>query len=261
MKPILFEFGPFAVTSYWVMLTTAALALLAGSYLTLRRHGVPLSVLVFWGAMGYALALVTAHLVSMALNLDQLARNLQQYGWGALLPRSGLSYHGSLVGVLFAIWGFSREAKIPFLTCLDAVAPYGALGIALGRWGCFLNGCCWGVETDKYFGAVFPPGPWHQEEVFRHASQLYESLLSLFLFLGLLAWQPRAKGRGAVFSLFLIGSGSIRFLVEYSRWGGDGGADRGRSYSGAACLASACRHGRLGAFGAAVGKHAPKGSR
>ena len=52
----------------------------------------------------------------------------------------------------------------------DGLAFPLALALAVGRWGCFCNGCCYGVVTTLPWGVVFHDG------VPRHPTQLYESL-------------------------------------------------------------------------------------
>jgi phosphatidylglycerol:prolipoprotein diacylglycerol transferase len=67
------------------------------------------------------------------------------------LPRiweGGIIFYGSVVGALIAYgllyWFSFRKQGISTLKLADVVAPSVALGLALGRLGCFLNGCCYG---------------------------------------------------------------------------------------------------------------------
>ncbi|MBU0639627.1 MAG: prolipoprotein diacylglyceryl transferase [Planctomycetes bacterium] len=79
--------------------------------------------------------------------------------WGVInVSRGGLEYFGGLilatVCVLFYLWRWGYSLR----WYLDIIAPSGALGLALGRIGCFLNGCCWGQVCDLPWAVRFPAG-------------------------------------------------------------------------------------------------------
>jgi phosphatidylglycerol:prolipoprotein diacylglycerol transferase len=113
----------------------------------------------------------------------------------------------------------------------DAVAPALALGSALGRIGCFLNGCCYGVWTSFPLAVRFPAGspPWvrHVElglisplaphSLAVHPTQLYSALDALLL-LGLLTWfYPRRRRDGEAMALLMVTYPVLRFANECLR--------------------------------------------
>jgi len=80
--------------------------------------------------------------------------------------------------------------------------------------GNFINAELWGRVTNAPFGMIFPK----VDTALRHPSQLYEFALEgvlLFLILWIYSAKPRATG--TISALFLIGYGSFRFIVEYTR--------------------------------------------
>jgi prolipoprotein diacylglyceryltransferase len=89
-----------------------------------------------------------------------------------------------------------------------------ALALAVGRWGCFFNGCCRGVPTDLPWGVPFQiDGAW----VRCHPTQVYESAfhLAMAAVLAALTWRgalPRQR-----LKLYLISYGVFRFLTEFIR--------------------------------------------
>jgi phosphatidylglycerol---prolipoprotein diacylglyceryl transferase len=95
-------------------------------------------------------------------------------------------------------------------------APSIALGHAFGRFGCFMNGCCYGHATSVPWAVHFPQG--HETYPLGvHPTQIYESGLNLILFLGL-AWVfRRKKFDGQVFALYLVGYAALRSFVEIFR--------------------------------------------
>jgi phosphatidylglycerol:prolipoprotein diacylglycerol transferase len=126
----------------------------------------------------------------------------------------GMSFHGGMLGVIFALWLFARSRRQDWLRVTDFIAPLVPLGLAAGRIGNFINAELWGRPTDGPWGMIFP----NVDRLPRHPSQLYEFALegvALFVLLWVFSMKPRP--RGAVSGLFLIGYGVFRFAVEYTR--------------------------------------------
>jgi phosphatidylglycerol:prolipoprotein diacylglycerol transferase len=97
---------------------------------------------------------------------------------------------------------------------MDFVAPLCPLGLAAGRLGNFINAELVGRVTNVPWAMVFP----NVDDKPRHPSQLYEFGLegvALFLILWIYALRPRPMG--AVSGLFLLGYGTARFIVEFTR--------------------------------------------
>jgi phosphatidylglycerol:prolipoprotein diacylglycerol transferase len=83
-------------------------------------------------------------------------------------------------------------------------------GEAVGRIGCFFNGCCYGSPT-TWPVAVYQHGEW------RHPAQLYSAVAMAVLFLVLFAIRDRAPYDGALFHLYLAAWGAARFGIEFLR--------------------------------------------
>jgi phosphatidylglycerol:prolipoprotein diacylglycerol transferase len=144
----------------------------------------------------------------------------------------GIVYYGGFVGGLGALFLYRAFRPFPLLPTLDAIAPSIAIGTALGRVGCFLNGCCYGDLCDISWLAVrFPAGspPWLAERTQGliasdatrslplHPTQLYSVVDGLILFALLTAYYPIRRRDGEVMSLFLITYPVTRFLIERLR--------------------------------------------
>lgn len=104
------------------------------------------------------------------------------------------------------------------------------VGHGLGRIGCFLGGCCFGVPTTLPWGVTFPRGsPAHAAHVAAgrvsagewplpvHPTQLYELAFDALLFVGLFALRDRLRTRGSLFRLYLVAYGTFRLLLEWLR--------------------------------------------
>jgi phosphatidylglycerol:prolipoprotein diacylglycerol transferase len=72
------------------------------------------------------------------------------------IPEGGLVIYGGLVGAAVAFVFFVQKHRLPLLAMADLIAPSMAIGLALGRVGCFLNGCCYGGQTDLPWHVTFP---------------------------------------------------------------------------------------------------------
>lgn len=100
------------------------------------------------------------------------------------VANGGLVVYGSIIGGAIAAIVFLLLKKIPVVPVLDVLAPSLMLGIAIGRVGCFMNGCCFGGLSDLPWAVSFPPGSP------AYVQQLDEGEISLF---GLTLASPDAK--------------------------------------------------------------------
>lgn len=127
--------------------------------------------------------------------------------------QGGLTFYGAL---LFAIPGalwYCRRKRLDFLAVGDLVAPGVLVGQAIGRVGCFLEGCCYGAATAGPLGVRFPG-----HALARHPTQLYESAADLAI--AALLWfvlRPRTRGRGELFGWMLALYGAARAAIELLR--------------------------------------------
>jgi phosphatidylglycerol:prolipoprotein diacylglycerol transferase len=74
----------------------------------------------------------------------------------ANVPQGGLVIYGGFVGAVVGVAIFVRKHKLPLLAMADLIAPSLMVGLALGRIGCLLNGCCYGAQTDWPWAVTFP---------------------------------------------------------------------------------------------------------
>lgn len=130
------------------------------------------------------------------------------------LGEGGYVWYGGLLGALLtAVVYFRRRPELNALQYSDAFAPAIMVGAALGRFGCFLSGCCYGVPTDAAWGVAFPA----TDGVPVHPTQLYDASFAAIFGLFLLWWFPRRRFDGENISLLLIGYPVARFVTESFR--------------------------------------------
>lgn len=148
----------------------------------------------------------------------------------------GMSFHGGLLGVLAAVWYWSRKHGLHFFDTVDFVAPIVPPGLGLGRLGNYIGGELWGRTTDAPWGVVFPdslPEPWysmsddalraaHQsgalEAFARHPSQLYQAFLEGVAMMAVMLWySAKPRPRYAVSGMFGLLYGVFRLAIEFVR--------------------------------------------
>jgi phosphatidylglycerol:prolipoprotein diacylglycerol transferase len=118
----------------------------------------------------------------------------------------------TIIGGVIAGWIAVEIAKLRMgikRTTGDMFALALPAGEAVGRLGCFVGGCCYGIETSVPW-AVFQHG------AFRHPTQLYLAIAASLTFAILFLIRKRLP-EGALFSLYLMSFGSYRLLIEFFR--------------------------------------------
>ena len=133
---------------------------------------------------------------------------VQPGGLGLLV--SGRSIVGGLVGGAASVFLLKRALHIKERKG-NLFAPAIALGVAVGRIGCFLRGCCYGTPTRLPWGTDFGDG------IPRHPTQLYEAVFMLGMFGLLAAVKSKATAPGVLFRFLMVTYFSFRFVTEFIR--------------------------------------------
>lgn len=149
----------FPVRGYGVMLVVAAVAGMSLAYVRFRQAGLSpelLFSLAFWmflfGIVGGRVFFVVEYWEShyAPLPLGKAIVEALKYANG------GLVVYGALFGAAAAFVWFARRHRLPMLALADLIAPSLVVGLAFGRIGCLLNGCCFGGVSDVSWAVTFP---------------------------------------------------------------------------------------------------------
>jgi phosphatidylglycerol:prolipoprotein diacylglycerol transferase len=146
------------IRGYGVMLLLAVAGGVALASYRARRAGLSTDLI-----MALAFFLVVGGIVGARLFfVMQYWELLRGESWRETLAnlfsidKGGLVVYGSLLGAMVAFLAFCRKYGLPPLPLADLIAPSLALGLALGRVGCLLNGCCFGGTCDHAWAVTFP---------------------------------------------------------------------------------------------------------
>lgn len=178
--------------------------------------------------LGVACGLVGARVFNLIQHLGYTLENPH-----VLLRLSGgtTSWGGYAVGTLvFGAYLFMNRQ--PLLTCGDLLVSCLGLGPFIGRWGCFMNGCCYGSLSSAPWAVQFPRfSTPHMAQVRDglipedallslpvHPVQIYASLAGLILFtLASAFWKTNHRRTGLTFGFYWLLYCSFRFILEFFR--------------------------------------------
>ncbi|HZJ84147.1 MAG TPA: prolipoprotein diacylglyceryl transferase [Syntrophomonadaceae bacterium] len=214
MYPVLFKIGNLSIHSWGLMLAIAVLISIYGVSKLFEREGLNkdkvvdmILLMIIAGIIGSRIAYILVY-ERVLLWTDPLS--LFTITSGGI---SGLIWYGGLVAGAIPFLIYLRRNNWSFWQVADILAPFVALGYAIVRIGCFLNGCCYGAITDSACGVVFP----YVDSFTRFPTQIYSSILNFLLFAFLIWLYPRRKFTGQVIIYYILGYSVYRFIIEFFR--------------------------------------------
>ncbi len=229
MYPTLLSWGELRFHSYTVMMTLGFLIGVLGPNWLNNRKGRPYPISPVGGIWVFFAGIGGSKIYWMI-----------QYGeWADLrylqfFITGGLVFFGGLMGGIVGLIVYLKYIKSPVIPVFDMVAPFMAIAHGIGRVGCFLNGCCWGMLMQGHWpwGVQYPQatyGPYRSQileglisrEETRalpiHPVQLYETLGLTIIFLVLLFIYKKHRRHGVVVLSYITLYGGLRFITEAFR--------------------------------------------
>lgn len=213
-----YSIGPLYIHAYGVML---AISFLAGLLLLIRegkKVGFSSEDMIDLTIYIILLSIIGGRIMYVLLSMDEYSTQPLS---ALKIYEGGLSYHGGAIGGFIAAFLYAWRKKINGWKLVDTGIPALVLGAAIARWGCFLNGCCFGHEWHGPWAVIFPALGDHLP---RHPAQLYDSALNLLLLVILFQLKKLKKKEGDMFAFYLMGFAVLRFTTEIFRAGATGKA-------------------------------------
>ena len=175
-----------------------------------------------WGLVGARLFYVLEYRAQFFGPTMSLAESLAAI---VNIAGGGLVVFGSLPTAALAAWRFAARRKLSLVRLADCIAPGLLVGLAIGRIGCFLNGCCYGGPCDLPWGVRFPAGTGPAGHypapdggsIPLHPAQLYAAIDAAILAALAVVSTPLFRRDGEVFALVLTLHPISRILLEMIR--------------------------------------------
>ena len=210
MYPVLFRIGSVAIRSYDAVVLLAMVVGVLLIYRRARRAGLS-GRRVVWGCITIILVgIVGTRAGNVLVDLESYVGN-----WRAMFSLYGTGFQGGLIGGILATLVVARWLRVSFWELADLFAPSLILGQAIGRIGCFLNGCCYGQVTDSFLG-MYLPGHGAGWDV-RYPTQLMHSVANSAIFVTLLKVERRKPFAGFLFLLYAVLYSMQRLLIDFLR--------------------------------------------
>jgi len=149
--------------------------------------------------------------------ISRLLHVIDEWDYYIQFPRQiiggdGLTIYGAVLGAALGIWAYSKISKTEFGYLADLIAPGLILAQVVGRVGCTINGCCYGIEAPTWlpWAVIYNhPDSLAPHGIAVHPTTVYEIIYLLIIFGVALMLRGRLRPDG---SLFLV------YLSLYSLW-------------------------------------------
>lgn len=219
MFPVIWDLGFVEIRSYGLML---AIAFLVGIFIATKRGekvGIHPDLVMDLSIYILISSIVGSRLFFVISEWSHYQDHLIEI---VQVWKGGLAVLGGIILAVITSYLYLRYQQISFLLIADVMVPSLALGQAIGRIGCFLNGCCFGVACHHPWAVHFPAEGGMAGHLFPdigiHPTQLYMTLYNLLIFAILLFFDKRNKKVGLTFGLYFILHGVARFSVDFWRY-------------------------------------------
>ncbi|MFA7576892.1 MAG: prolipoprotein diacylglyceryl transferase [Candidatus Muiribacteriota bacterium] len=209
MYPVLFEVGGFELRAYGFLFGLSFIAALVFGLIRAKKYKITGDEVYEFAFYIIFSSLAGAKLLSLIVDFKYII----QQGLTIDLLRSGFVFMGGLVGGICGGFAYVIVNKKDYRKFMDFVAPIVPLAHAIGRVGCFLNGCCYGKATDTC-GIVFPN---LGDGLKRYPTQLFESFFLVFITIFTVWFDKKKKYNSQLFVIYIGLYSIFRFINEFFR--------------------------------------------
>jgi phosphatidylglycerol:prolipoprotein diacylglycerol transferase len=214
VNPVAFSIGGTDVRWYGIMVALAVLTVVVWALLAVRKDSrLSYNLILNAALVGIPSGYIFSRLLHVFEHWDYFMRNP-----GQIIGGEGLTIYGAVLGAALGIWIYSRIRKISFGYLADVIAPAIILAQAIGRVGCTINGCCYGVPTDLPWAFVYMhPLTYGPIGVPVHPTQVYEIIYNLMVFGVLMMLKNRFCPDGSLFLIYLVFYAAWRLGIDFIR--------------------------------------------
>jgi phosphatidylglycerol:prolipoprotein diacylglycerol transferase len=230
MFPVIAQWGSFKLYSYGVLVAAAFLTGILWATRRARRAGLPTFPFFEMGIYGGVACIIGARFLYVLTEWPHFSKHPGEI---FRLWDGGLIFYGGTIAALLFTFFFLRGLRLPLWKSFDIYGPSLPLGLAIGRLGCFLNGCCYGLRSDTW-GISFPSA--HHPPVFLQQvrdglikidslstlpvlpTQLFSAAAGLGILCVLLWLEQKPRFPGFLFWAFILLYSLARGVIEFFRY-------------------------------------------
>jgi phosphatidylglycerol---prolipoprotein diacylglyceryl transferase len=215
MDPVAFSLGTLQIRWYGVMVVLAVIAILAISLIEAKRLNIKRDDVFNIATFAIIGGVIFARVIHVIDQWEYYMAHPEQ-----LLSFEGVGVYGAVIGVLLAIVIYCLVKKISIWKIADMVSPGALIGMAIGRIGCTINGCCYGLETDSFCQVIYThPESYAPLHVSILPTQIFHVVWNLIAFGIIWAVRKRMKPEGTTFLLYLALYGAGDLTIRFFRDG------------------------------------------
>lgn len=218
MHPVLFEFQGAALQSYLLLFSLAYFVGLGVWLFENRAAPYPKDQLINLSLQTFFVGILGAKVLYLITRGPDLWNG--ELAWQNVWQGGVVFLGGAISAGAFLYWRLPKIG-VARVAGFNTAAPALALAHAVGRLGCFLNGCCYGKYCALPWGVTYhnPLSPAQPKGLPLHPTQIYEAVALVLLGLFLLYWNHRRLRRDSwqSFEIYLVGYAGLRFTNEFFR--------------------------------------------
>ena len=232
VNPIAFQLGSLTVRWYGIFLALAVLWLIFWAWWQVARRGAKITVdNVFTIALvGIPSGIIISRLLHVADNIVVAKMHPELVATGAVIDYTqnwlkviggeGLTAWGAVLGASLGIWIYCKIAKVKIGYLFDLMAPGIIMAQAIGRIGCLINGCCYGIPTGVPWGLAYTnPNTLAPLGIPTQPTVAYEILFNVAAFVVLLKLRGKFKPDGSLYLIYLSLYSVWRLGIDFLRAG------------------------------------------
>jgi phosphatidylglycerol---prolipoprotein diacylglyceryl transferase len=218
MKPILLEFGSITIPSYYTLIS---LGMFIGIYM-FYRYAKKSALPPVYAIDVSLIVIISAYL---GARLFHVIFEMPSYYFDNPLEifalwKGGFVIYGGILFPIIFVYLYCKRKKTDFFLIADLLAPSVALGTAIGRIGCLMQGCCFGSPTSMPWGIIFPSGAnggLTPSGISLHPTQIYMSLMNLLIFIILHFRLKQKRFNGEIIYWYFLMYSTSRSIIEIFR--------------------------------------------
>jgi phosphatidylglycerol:prolipoprotein diacylglycerol transferase len=217
VNPVIFRLGPLVIGWYGLMVALSVVAVVSWLlWENSKSQKMSYDTVFTIALVGIPSGIIFSKLLHV---VDQMGYYIQNPG--RILSGEGLTIWGAVLGATIGVWGYSKISKqFKFGVFGDMIAPGIILAQAIGRVGCTLNGCCYGLETDSWCSIIYTdPQSYGPNGIPVLPTQVFEIVYDLIVFGVLFFLRNKLKPTGSLFVVYYALYGAWRFGIEFIRQG------------------------------------------